>query len=80
MDPEPLARPASGYGRSGLTDDERSLLVYVTLRHVAAELGLSLQDAADLLRPPAARPAPVALGRRPSVARRAPRGRVVGRG
>ena len=47
MDDEPLARPV--YGRSGLTDAERSLLVYVTLRHVAAELHISDQEAADLL-------------------------------
>jgi hypothetical protein len=44
---EPLAHPV--YGRSGLTDAERSLLVYVTLRHVAAELAISDQEAADLL-------------------------------
>ena len=47
MDDEPLARPV--YGRSGLTDPERSVLVYITLRHVAAELHISDQEAADLL-------------------------------
>ena len=47
MDDEPLARPV--YGRSGLTDAVRSLLVSVTLRHVAAELHISDQEAADLL-------------------------------
>jgi hypothetical protein len=47
VDDEPLARPV--YGRSGLSDAERSLLVYITLRHVAAELHISEQAAADLL-------------------------------
>ena len=47
MDDEPLARPV--WGRSGLTDAERSLLAYVTLRHVADELAISDQEAADLL-------------------------------
>lgn len=47
MSDEPLAHPV--YGRSGLTDAERSLLAYVTLRHVAAELHISDQTAADLL-------------------------------
>jgi hypothetical protein len=44
---EPLAHPV--WGRSGLTDAERSLLAYVTLRHVAAELAISDQAAADFL-------------------------------
>jgi hypothetical protein len=44
---EPLAYPVGG--RSGLTDAERSVLAYVTLRHVAAELAISDQAAADLL-------------------------------
>jgi hypothetical protein len=44
---EPLARPV--YGRSRLTDAERHVLAYVTLRHVADELGISDQAAADLL-------------------------------
>jgi hypothetical protein len=47
VDDEPLAHPV--YGRSGLSDAERSLLVYITLRHVAAELHISDQEAADLL-------------------------------
>jgi hypothetical protein len=47
VDDEPLAHPV--YGRSGLTDAERSLLACVTLRHVADELDISDQDAADLL-------------------------------
>jgi hypothetical protein len=47
VDDEPLARPV--WGRSGLSDAERSLLVYITLRHVAAELHISDQEAADLL-------------------------------
>jgi hypothetical protein len=47
VDSEPLARPV--WGRSGLTDAERSLLAYVTLRHVAAELACSDQAAADFL-------------------------------
>lgn len=41
------ARPV--YGRSGLTDDERQILVLITLRHVANELAITEQDAADLL-------------------------------
>jgi hypothetical protein len=44
---EPLAHPV--WGRSGLTDAERSLLAYVTLRHVAAELAISDHCAADFL-------------------------------
>jgi HK97 family phage major capsid protein len=36
VDSEPLADPV--WGRSGLTDAERSLLAYVTLRHAADEL------------------------------------------
>jgi hypothetical protein len=44
---EPLAHPV--YGRSGLTDAERRVLAYVTLRHVADELAISDQEAADLL-------------------------------
>jgi hypothetical protein len=47
VDSEPLAHPV--WGRSGLTDAERSLLASVTLRHVAAELAISDQEAADLL-------------------------------
>ena len=47
MDDEPLAHPV--YGRSRLSDAERSLLAYVTLRHVAAEIHISDQEAADLL-------------------------------
>jgi hypothetical protein len=47
VDDEPLARPV--YGRSGLTDAERRVLAYIILRHVAAELAISDQEAADLL-------------------------------
>jgi hypothetical protein len=49
MTDEPLAHPV--WGRSGLTDAERSVLAYVTLRHVAAELHISDQEAADLSTP-----------------------------
>lgn len=37
------------YGKSGLTDDERRIVLHITLRHVADLLGISDQEAADLL-------------------------------
>jgi hypothetical protein len=47
VDDEPLTHPV--YGRSGLTDPERRVLAYIILRHVADELHISDQEAADLL-------------------------------
>ena len=47
MDDEPRTHPV--YGVSGLTDDERSLLTYLAVCHVAGELVIDKHEAADLL-------------------------------
>jgi hypothetical protein len=42
-----MAHPV--YGKSGLTDDERQIILRITMRHVADELSITDQEAADLL-------------------------------
>jgi hypothetical protein len=37
------------YGESGLTDDERRIIMLITLRHVADRLGISDAEAATVL-------------------------------
>ena len=48
MDAEPPARPVAGTP-SGLTDAERSLLLYLAIRTVAAQTGGDMEAAADAL-------------------------------
>jgi hypothetical protein len=42
-----MAHPV--HGKSGLTDQERQIILYVTMRAVADRLGVSDQEAADIL-------------------------------
>jgi hypothetical protein len=37
------------YGKSGLPDDERRIVLRITMRHVADELNISDQEAVDIL-------------------------------
>jgi hypothetical protein len=48
LGPSEYAASAMGYP-SRLTDEERSLLTYLALRHVADELAIDDQEAADML-------------------------------